>query len=380
MQITELRKGTESPSGWAIEQRITPALDTQIIHTQIKTTQIKTKISCTVGPTSLKPKIIRRLQALGVSLFRINLSHTPMEGVRPAIAFLQRHSTVPICLDSEGAQIRTGTFAAGLTNLKKDSLIQVHRHSICGDGQTLNFTPPETIDLVEPGDLITIDFHAVVAEVLEIEGDRAVLRVRKAGRVGSNKACNVHRDIELPAITDKDRKAIEIGREMGVDHYALSFANRPEDVREMRELIGAGSVLISKIESRSGVAHLEEIARLSDAILIDRGDLSRQVPLQQIPAVQKDIISRVKTIGRPVYVATNLLESMVHSPVPTLAEINDIYNTLNDGASCLVLAAETAVGKFPVQCVEMVVNVITEFERGQREHEEREMAAPTAPL
>jgi pyruvate kinase len=165
---------------------------------------------------------------------------------------------------------------------------------------------------------------------------------------------------------------------MGVDHYALSFANRPEDVREMRELIGAGSTLISKIESRSGVTYLEEIARLSDAILIDRGDLSRQVPLQQIPALQKDIIKRVKTIGRPVYVATNLLESMVHSPVPTLAEINDIYNTLNDGASCLVLAAETAVGKFPVQCVEMVVNVITEFERGETAQEERMAAAPMA--
>ncbi len=321
------------------------------------------RVICTVGPASLKPRIIRRLQALGVSLFRINLSHTPLEEVGRAVAFLQAHSTVPICLDSEGAQVRTGTFAAAPTDLRKGSVIQVHRYPISGDAQKFNFTPPVTLELLQLGDLITIDFHTVVVQVMEIQSDRAVLRVRKGGSVGSNKACNVHRGIDLPAITVKDRKAIEIGREMGVEHFALSFANRPEDVQEMRELIGPAATLISKIESRSGIANLEGIALISDAILIDRGDLSRQVPLEQIPAQQKDIIGRVKAIGRPVFVATNLLESMVHSSVPTLAEINDIYNTLDDGADGLVLAAETAVGKFPVGCVVMVRRVIAEFER-----------------
>jgi pyruvate kinase len=216
---------------------------------------------------------------------------------------------------------------------------------------------------LEVGDFITIDFHSVTAEVIEIGDEQAVLRIRKGGRVGNNKACNVHRPIELPAITAKDRLAIDIGREMGVDHFALSFANRPGDVREMRQLIGPKTTLISKIESRSGILHLEEIARLSDAILIDRGDLSREVELEQIPGQQKDIITRVKAIGRPVYVATNLLESMVHSPVPTLAEINDIYNTLADGVHGVTLAAETAVGEYPIGCVEMVRKVIIEFER-----------------
>jgi pyruvate kinase len=319
------------------------------------------KVICTVGPTSLKPRIIRELEALGVSLFRINLSHTPLEEIRPAIALLKKNTTVPICLDSEGAQIRTGTFAPSPANLKQGSLIRVHRRPIDGNADKLNFTPPNTVELLEPGDLITIDFHTVIAEVLEVESDGATLRIRKGGRVGSNKACNVHREIDLPAITLKDRRAIEIGREMGVDHYALSFANRPEDVQEMRKLIGQGATLISKIESRSGIAHLDEIARLSDAILIDRGDLSREVPLQQIPQHQKNIIRRVKAIGRPVYVATNLLESMVQSSVPTLAEINDIHNTLADGADGLVLASETAVGKFPVLCVSMVMSVIAGF-------------------
>jgi|ERR1035438_7568939 pyruvate kinase len=338
-----------------LTNQITPSIPSNgVLHSH-------RKVICTVGPTSLKPSVIRELAALGVSLFRINLSHTSLEDVRPAIAFLKKYSSVPICLDSEGAQIRTGTFAAAPANLKKDSLIQVHRHPIHGTAEKLNFTPSNTLELLEPGDLITMDFHAAIAEVVEVESDRAVLRVRKAGRVGSNKACNVNRQIELPAITHKDRMAIEIGREMGVDNFALSFANRPEDVREMRTLIGPGATLISKIESRSGVTHLDEIARLSDAILIDRGDLSRQVPLQQIPALQKNIIIRVKAIGRPVYVATNLLESMVHAAVPTLAEINDIHNTLEDGADGLVLASETAVGKFPIQCVNMVLSVIAEF-------------------
>jgi pyruvate kinase len=311
----------------------------------------------------MKPRVVLSLQELGVSLFRINLSHTPIEEVRPAIAFLQKHSKVPVCLDSEGAQVRTGKFASPPTNLRKDSLVQVHCRPVSGTAQKFNFTPVSTIELLELGDLITIDFHSVVAEVTELESDWALMVVRKGGRVGSNKACNVHREIKLPAITIKDREAIEIGRNMGVDHFALSFANRPDDVSEMRALIGPDATLISKIESRSGVTNLDEIAALSDAILIDRGDLSRQVPLEQIPGHQKDIIGRVKALGRPVYVATNLLESMVHTSVPTLAEINDIYNTLDDGADGLVLAAETAVGKYPAQCVAMVKKVIAEFER-----------------
>jgi pyruvate kinase len=328
-----------------------------------KIPDLRTKVICTLGPASLKPRVIRCLQQLGVDLFRINLSHTALEEVRPSIALIQKHSTVPICLDSEGAQVRTGTFTAAPTELKKDSVVQIHRHPVRGSARRFNVTPPAVLELLEVGDFITIDFHSVTAEVIEIGDEQAVLRIRKGGRVGNNKACNVHRPIELPAITAKDRLAIDIGREMGVDHFALSFANRPGDVREMRQLIGPKTTLISKIESRSGILHLEEIARLSDAILIDRGDLSREVELEQIPGQQKDIITRVKAIGRPVYVATNLLESMVHSPVPTLAEINDIYNTLADGVHGVTLAAETAVGEYPIGCVEMVRKVIIEFER-----------------
>ena len=321
------------------------------------------RILCTIGPATRHPKILRRLQALGVSLFRINLSHTRIEDVRPTIAFLQEHSNVPVCLDSEGAQIRTGTFESAPLSLDENTFVEVHSSPLPRKEAGLTFTPENICDQLQVGDLITIDFNAVVAQVTALQTGRATLRILNGGQVGINKAVTVHRDIALPAITPKDREAIKIGREMGVKHFALSFANREDDVLQMRALIGEGATLISKIESPNGIANLEGITRHSDAILIDRGDLSRQVALAKIPAHQKDIIRRAKAVGRPVFVATNLLESMIKLPVPTRAEINDIYNTLADGADGLVLAAETAVGHYPIACAGMVAKVISEFEQ-----------------
>lgn len=319
-------------------------------------------ILCTIGPASLKEPVLRRLEELGVSLFRINLSHTAEKDVRPTVAYLQAHSGVPVCLDSEGAQVRTGDFVEVPCELKENTIVRVHRRRVPGDSRDFNLTPSNTVDLLEVGDFVSIDFNSVLAQVVDLAPEFATLRVLNGGPVGRNKAVTIERDVVLPAITAKDRAAIAIGREMGVRHYALSFANLAADVAEMRALVGADSFLISKIESRSGLANLEAIARGSDAILIDRGDLSRQIPIEQIPGRQKEIISRVKVVGRPVYVATNLLESMVTAPTPTRAEVNDIFNTLADGADGLVLAAETAIGQYPLRCAGMVAKVIHEFE------------------
>jgi ATP sulfurylase len=189
--------------------------------------------------------------------------------------------------------------------------------------------------------------------------------VLQGGLVGQNKAVTVERDIPMPALTDKDRAALALGCEMGLSHFALSFASRGEDVQQVRRLVGQGAFVISKIESRSGLENLEEIAAGSDALLIDRGDLSRQVPIEMLPQTQKSVIQRAKAVGCPVYVATNLLESMVSMPTPTRAEVNDIYNTLADGADGLVLAAETAIGKYPIQCISMVNKVIGAFQRDE---------------
>lgn len=338
-----------------------------------------TSILCTIGPASLNEWTLRRLEDLGVSLFRVNLSHTATAAVRPAIEFMQKHAGVPVCLDSEGAQVRTGDFAEAPTTLKENSVVRVHRRRVPGDARDFNLTPDDIIDLLQVGDFISIDFNSVLAQVIGIGVDFATLRVLTGGAVGRNKAVTVERDIPLPAITDKDRLAIAIGREMGVRHYALSFANRAEDVDEMRSLAGTDAFIISKIESRSGLLNLEDIARRSNAILIDRGDLSRQVPIEQIPGHQKDIIRRAKAVSRPVYVATNLLESMVTSPMPTRAEVNDIYNTLADGADGLVLAAETAIGQYPVRCVGMVAKVIHEFRTPRKSSDAGQPASLLVP-
>jgi len=184
------------------------------------------------------------------------------------------------------------------------------------------------------------------------------MRVIQGGIVGQNKAVTVERDIPMPPLTDKDVAALAIGRKMGLSHFALSFAGSGEDVKEVRRLVGETAFVISKIESRRGLENLEVIAAESDALLIDRGDLSRQVALEMLPQAQKYIIKRANEVGCRVYVATNLLESMISVPTPTRAEVNDIYNTLADGADGLVLAAETAIGKYPIQCASMVNKII----------------------
>jgi ATP sulfurylase len=180
--------------------------------------------------------------------------------------------------------------------------------------------------------------------------------------VGQNKAITVERDIPMRPLTDKDEAALALGHQMSLSHFALSFAGRGEDVEYIRNIIGEDAFLISKIESRQGLDNLEEIAAGSNALLIDRGDLSRQVPIELLPQTQKNIIQRAKAVACRVYVATNLLESMVSTPTPTRAEVNDIYNTLADGADGLVLAAETAIGKYPIQCASMVSKIIHGFQ------------------
>jgi ATP sulfurylase len=174
----------------------------------------------------------------------------------------------------------------------------------------------------------------------------------------------VERNIQLPPLTEKDREGVLIGLDLGLRHFALSFANRGEDVDVLRALVGDDAEIISKIESRKGIENLANIARRSEALLIDRGDLSREVPIELIPQTQKSILRHAKRLNTRVYVATNLLESMVHTPAPTRAEVNDIYNTLLDGADGLVLAAETAIGAYPVHCASMISRLIQSYEKG----------------
>jgi pyruvate kinase len=320
------------------------------------------KILCTLGPASANPRTIERLEQAGATLFRVNLSHTSLEDLAETVSGIQRATDVPICLDTEGAQVRTGRIAEGSITLRDNAVVRAERALIPGDINSFNFYPPAIVSQLRVGDFISIDFNSVLVQVLETDEAGVQMRVLNGGVIGQNKAVTVQRPLDLAPLTDKDVGAIKIGLELGLSHFALSFANHPDDVDLIRKYAGPDSFIISKIESRPGLENLDDIAVRSDALLIDRGDLSRDIPIELIPRTQKQILQRGHVLDTPVYVATNLLESMVVTPTPTRAEVNDIYNTLLDGADGLVLAAETAIGKYPIHCASMIARLIRSYE------------------
>lgn len=316
------------------------------------------ELLATLGPASLDRRTITRLDEAGVTLFRVNLSHTDVEALPDIVELVRTHTRVPICFDSEGAQIRTGALESGEVQLEAGRLVELRAEGIGEEGASIALVPRGITRQLEPGDLVSLDFNGSLLQVMEA-GARGGVRARilRGGVVGSNKAVSLQRGVAMPALSDKDRRAIEIGRQLGIRHFALSFAAEAEDVATMRRLAGPESFIISKIESRRALQNLDAIAQASDALLIDRGDLSREVPIDQIPRIQRAVIERGRSLATPVYVATNLLESMLEAPTPTRAEVNDVYTTLRDGADGLVLAAETAIGRNPVQCANMVMKI-----------------------
>jgi ATP sulfurylase len=319
-----------------------------------------TKVLCTVGPASLNRQTLARLEERGVDLFRINLSHTPVEKIAETIEAIQEFSDVPVCLDTEGAQVRTGTIA-GSAEVVNSQRVRLTRTVIEGSDREFTLTPRSVFSELQPGHLVSVDFDGAALLVLTVDEEGADAVAVNGGKIGSNKAVVVTPAPTLEPLSEKDRAAIEIAKRFAITHFALSFTNSADDVRLLRELTGPGVTIISKIESKRGVQNLDEILQEADEILIDRGDLSREVPLENIPLLQKAIIRKANVAKRPVNVATNLLESMLVNRKPTRAELNDIVNTLLDGADGLVLAAETAIGQHPVGAVDMVLNLIERF-------------------
>lgn len=320
-----------------------------------------TNVLCTLGPASLNRSVIERLDERRVDLFRINLSHTPLEQVAETIETIRAFSTTPICLDTEGAQVRTGTMAPGVVVHDRQRVTLV-REPIVGTADRLSLTPPSVLDDLKPNALVGLDFDGVVLLVLGSTAEGVDTVVVNGGKIGSNKAVVVDPAPVLPPLSEKDVEAVKIGLRYGVKHFALSFTNSADDVALLRELVGDATI-ISKIESRRGVKNIDGILAAADEILIDRGDLSREVPLENLPLLQKAIIRKANIAKTPVNVATNLLESMIVNRKPTRAELNDIINTLLDGANGLVLAAETAIGSHPVGVVDMVLGLIERYRR-----------------
>jgi pyruvate kinase len=322
---------------------------------------MRTRLLCTLGPASLRPDVIAQLDEREVDLFRLNLSHTPREAIEETIDFVQQHSETPICLDTEGAQVRCGAIAPG-ASLVQGRSVTLTADDVVGDGRVLPLRPASAFGALEVGNVVSVDFHGVLLRVTSVGGSEAQAQVLEGGAVGSNKAVTIDPAPYLPAFTTHDLECIAVGVRKGIRHVALSFARDADDLMRLRTMLPADAYVIAKIESVAGVQNVDRLTNAADAVLIDRGDLSRELPIEHVPLYQKHIIRRANAWSKPVFVATNLLESMRSNLTPTLAEANDIINTLVDGAHGLVLAAETATGRHPVQSVDMVLRCVRAFE------------------
>ena len=317
----------------------------------------------TLGPNSLNKKIIKKIEK-DTYLFRINLSHISIKDLKKIIIKIKSNTRIPISIDTEGARIRNGIMRTKSCYFKKNSLININSNlTKKGDNKNISFYPPYIFHKLKRGDIIKIDFDSVAIKVLKKINDKKwKAKVISEGYIGSNKGADLNRNINLKSITDKDLSAINIAKSMGIKHYSFSFADSKKSIIKLKRYTGKKAIIISKIESKKGLKNLKDILSESNAIIIDRGDLSREIPIYKIPTMQRKIINIARTKNIPTYVATNLLENMILKKDPTRAEVNDVISTLEMGAAGLVLAAETAIGKYPVQTVEMINFLIKEFQ------------------
>jgi len=316
---------------------------------------------CTLGPSSLKEGVISQLEATGVTSFRINLSHTDIADLERVVHFIQKCTQVPIAIDTEGAQIRTGVVNDGVA-VREGDQVRLVSEAIKGDASTIPLTPGSAVRELRPATRMSIGFDSVILRIDRVGGGAAEATVVTGGEIESHQAVTAFPSPQLSAFSEKDLFAIQIAVQNQIHVFHLSFCDHPSAVDRLREMIGPKDAIIAKIESREGVRNLEGIAQKVDGIIIDRGDLSREVRLEAIPLLQKWIIRKANALGTPVYVATNLLESMVTRRTPTRAEVNDVISTLLDGADGLVLAAETAIGKYHVEAAKMVAALLKEYE------------------
>ena len=313
----------------------------------------KVKIICTIGPSSSSPNILRKLKKLGVNIFRINMSHTKLSELPFIIRRLKKIvGTEKICIDTEGPQLRT-TYVKKKSIIKKNKILKIFNNNNLSTNQRISLYPEFNILKIPKNTKIFVGFDGIVLKVLgkNLKKNFIFAKILNQGVLDSNKGVHVDKKINLSCLTEKDLLAIHYAQKKGIRNFAMSFVNSGKDTILMRKIIGNNSFLISKIETRNAIRNLKKISKYSNAVLIDRGDLSREVPIEKIPLAQDFIIKTSKKNKVPVYVATNLLETMIKDLSPTRAESHDIFSTLKQGASGLVLAAESAVGKNPIECV-----------------------------
>lgn len=322
----------------------------------------KIKIICTIGPSSSNPAILKKLKKEGVNIFRINMSHTKLSNLPNVLKNLQKNvGKENICIDTEGAQLRT-TLVKKKIFIKKDKIVKIFNDNRLSNKNNINLYPKFNISSTPVNTKIFVGFDGIILKVLKTNKKKNCLitKVSNPGILDSNKGVHFNKKIKLSCLTEKDISAIRYAKKFGVKNFAMSFVNNEKDTALMRKIIGMKNFLISKIETLNAIKNLKKISKYSNAVLIDRGDLSREVPIERIPLAQEYIIKSSKKNRVPVFVATNLLETMIHDLSPTRAESHDIYSTLKQGASGLVLAAESAIGINPVECVIFLKKCIVE--------------------
>jgi pyruvate kinase len=323
----------------------------------------KVRVLATLGPASDTPQMIATLFQAGADAFRINMSHGDQQSkvaVIQAIRGLEQEFQRPttILADLQGPKLRVGKFDGGKVILEHGSTFVLDRDPTPGDATRVELPHKEIFAAIEPGARLLLDDGKLVLRVTDHDPDRIECLVEVGGALSNNKGLNVP-DVVLPmaALTDKDRSDLAWAVEQGVDWIALSFVQRPEDLAEARKLIGGKAALLAKIEKPAAIDRLEEIVEMCDGVMVARGDLGVELPPQTVPPLQKRIVETSRRLGRPVVVATQMLESMIQSPSPTRAEVSDVATAIYDGADAIMLSAESAAGAWPVESVAMMNSI-----------------------
>ncbi|MCL4145315.1 UNVERIFIED_CONTAM: hypothetical protein GTU68_036445 [Idotea baltica] len=313
--------------------------------------------------------MIGKLHQTGADVFRLNMSHGSHEEIRAKHAMIraveeEMGSTIGILADLQGPKLRVGVFANGSEDLVEGAMFRLDLDQAEGDVNRVCLPHPEIFAALEEGASLLVNDGKIRLRVKACGKDFADCEVVTGGAISNRKGVNVP-DVVLPlaALSDKDRADLEFVCDLGVDWLALSFVQRPEDVDEARALANGRASILSKIEKPSAVECFDEILAVSDGIMVARGDLGVELPVSAVPPIQKRLVRRCRAVGKPVIVATQMLESMIESPMPTRAEVSDVATAIYEGADAIMLSAESAAGSYPLEAVNTMDNVATEVER-----------------
>jgi pyruvate kinase len=333
----------------------------------------KVKILATLGPASRSPEMIAKLLRAGADAFRVNMSHgdhaTHTETIA-AIRAAEKEFGRPIAVlcDLQGPKLRVGTFQEGRAVIRHGSHFTLDSNPTPGDDTRVCLPHPELFGILHKGQRLLIDDGKLRLRVITADPDAILCSAEVGGVISDRKGVNVpDAVIPVPALTEKDRRDLAFAMEHGADWIALSFVQRPEDVADARRLMGGHSgtapALMAKIEKPAAVERLEEIIELSDGIMVARGDLGVELNPEDVPPLQKHIVAATRRSGKPVVVATQMLESMIESPAPTRAEVSDVANAVYDGADAVMLSAETAAGAWPIEAVTIMDRIAAQVEK-----------------